>query len=211
MMEQVLKPRAVVSWSGGKDCFLALHRVRGQFDVIGLFTIMTEDGTRSRSHGIRPELLERQASLLDLPHFCERASWAEYDQAFSRGLASIKRHGVSHMIFGDIFPEANRTWAEKISSLHGVKAVEPIFGEPTDGLIHEFISTGANAIITTVRSPFLDQSFLGKRLTSDLVAEFLERGVDPCGERGEFHTLVTRFSHSGESLHVRAGALHHEN
>jgi uncharacterized protein (TIGR00290 family) len=206
----VAKPQAAVSWSGGKDCFLALHRVRELYDVIGLFTIMTEDGGRSRSHGLRPEILARQASILGIPHLSQNASWADYDQAFSMGLAGIKRQGASHMIFGDIFPEANRIWAEEISSKHGLEAVEPLYGEPTYNLAHEFISTGALAVITTVRSSCFDRSFLGRRITAELVEELLSKGIDPCGEKGEFHTLVARFSHTGTAIPIRAGFSHEE-
>jgi len=199
-----------VSWKGGKDCFLALHRVRERYDVIGLFTIMTEDGKRSLSHGLRPEILARQASILGIPLLSENASWADYDQEFSRVLAGIKRLGASHMIFGDIFPEANRIWAEEISSGHSLEAVEPLFGEPTYNLVHEFISTGALAVVTTVRSSCLDGSFLGKRITAELVEELLSKAVDPCGEKGEFHTLVARFTHTGASIPIRAGVSHAE-
>jgi diphthine-ammonia ligase len=206
-----VKPRAMVSWSGGKDCFLAWHRVKEQFDMVGLLTIMTEDGARSRSHGLRPELLRRQASLLDLPHLTENASWVDYESAFARLLSRARALGVSHVIFGDIYPEENRAWAESICSQQSMAAVEPLFGEPTQLLVDEFISTGALAMITTTRDAFLDPSVLGQMLTSELVTALIGKGADPCGERGEFHTFVTRFSHTGVSIPTKIGVIHSES
>lgn len=204
------KPRAMVSWSGGKDCFLAWQRVKDKFDVAGLFTMMTEDGSRSRSHGLRPEILQRQAGILGLPHLTENASWAKYESAFSRILARIRALGVSHIIFGDIYPEANRIWAENAASREGLLAVEPLFGEPTKQLAQEFISTGATAVITTIRLTCLDRSFLGQTFTTELVEKFVQQGVDPCGERGEFHTAITRFSNQGTTVPVLTGSTHIE-
>ena len=84
-----MKPRAMVSWSGGKDCYLAMLRVREEFEIVGLMTMMTEDGQRSRSHGLRPELLRYQADLIGVPHFTERATWKEYDSAFGKLLGRV--------------------------------------------------------------------------------------------------------------------------
>lgn len=205
-----LKPRAVVSWSGGKDCCLALHRVREQYDIIGLITMMIEDGHRSRSHGLRCNLLERQARLLGVQHFAESAAWAGYDMAFGRLLSRVRAFGVTHVIFGDIYPDANRIWAEKISAAHGMTAVEPLWAEPTAQLVDEFISTGSTALIITVRGPSLDDTYLGKPLTRELVHDLAGKGIDPCGERGEFHTFVSHYEGFTDSISVRTGAIHRE-
>ncbi|MGH9354948.1 MAG: adenosine nucleotide hydrolase, partial [Terriglobia bacterium] len=181
-----MKPRAVVSWSGGKDCCLAFHRVRGQFDIVGLITMMTEDGQRSRSHGLRPDLLQEQARLMGVPHFTQAAAWMDYDDAFSRLLSRVRVLGVTHVIFGDIYPDANRIWAENISADQGLTAVEPLWDEPTDRLVHEFISTQSAALITTVQDAYLDDTYLGRSLTRELVQALVQKGIDPCGERGEF-------------------------
>lgn len=203
-----MKPRAVVSWSGGKDCCLAFHRTRDQFNIVGLITMMTEDGRRSRSHGLRPELLQKQAQLLGIPHFTEDATWRDYEQAFSRLLSRVRALGVTHAIFGDIYPDANRAWAENVSAGQGLTAVEPLWAEPTDRLADEFLSTQSIALITTVRDAYLDDTYLGMPLTRELVQTFVQKGVDPCGERGEFHTFVTHCEGFGGSIRVRTGAIH---
>lgn len=205
-----MKPRAVVSWSGGKDCCLALHRVKDQFDIVGLITMMTEGGRRSRSHGLRPELLQKQAQHLGLPHFTQAAAWADYDDAFARLLLRMSALGVTHAIFGDIYPDANRVWAEKISAGQGLTAVEPLWAEPTDRLVDEFFSTQSIALITTVREPYLDDTYLGRPLTRELVRTFVQKGIDPCGERGEFHTFVTHYEGFQSSIPVKTGSIHRE-
>lgn len=203
-----MKPRAVVSWSGGKDCCLALHRVRKQFDIVALVTMMTEDGQRSRSHGLRPELLLRQSQLLGIPHFTEAATWAEYDDAFRSLLSRVSALGVTHAIFGDIYPDANRAWAEAISAAQGLTAVEPLWAEPTSHLVEEFLSMPSMALITTVRDAYLDDSYLGSPLTPELLQTLMQQGIDPCGERGEFHTYVTQYAGFAVPIPVKTGPIH---
>lgn len=203
-----MKPRAVVSWSGGKDCCLAFHRVREQFDIVGLITMMTEDGQRSRSHGLRPELLQEQARLLGVPHFTEAAAWTDYDNAFCRLLLRVSALGVTHAIFGDIYPDANRVWAESMCARQGLIAVEPLWGESTESLVGEFLSTQSIALITTVRDAYLGDAYLGRPLTPELVWTLREKGIDPCGERGEFHTVVIHYGGFGGSIPVKTGPIH---
>lgn len=185
------KPRAVMSWSGGKDCCLALHRSLSRFDIVGLITTMTEDGSRSRSHGLRASLLAKQAELLGLQHFSEHSSWDTYEQDFARLLVRAKALDVTHVIFGDMYPDAHKEWAESQCKRQGMVAVEPLWSEPSDRVGRQFLNIGASAVIVTVRDENLDISFLGRRYSNELIEEFLSMGIDPCGERGEFHTFVT--------------------
>jgi uncharacterized protein (TIGR00290 family) len=87
--------------------------------------------------------------------------------------------------------DENRGWAERMCAEHGLVAVEPIWGEPTEAMLREFISSGGEAMIVTARTPMLDHSWLGRLLSLDMLEELGRLGVDPCGERGEYHTLVT--------------------
>ena len=96
------KKKAAVSWSGGKDSYLALHRVADLFDVEGLLTMFTEDGTRSRSHGLRPEVVARQASLLNFQLVGGRGSWKTYEEEFKRVLRDLAGDGFSHDIRGHL-------------------------------------------------------------------------------------------------------------
>ena len=184
------KPKAAVSWSGGKDSYLALHRSAGTFDIRALFTMFTEDGRRSRSHGLRPTVLNRQAKLLGLPLVSGRGSWKTYEEEFKYVLRELARHEFSHVIFGDIFPDEHKLWAERVCSECGLEAVEPLWGEETSFLLEEFLLTGAQAQIVATRAALLDEKWLGRKLSEEMLPIFESRGVDPCGERGEYHTLV---------------------
>ena len=186
-----MKHQAAVSWSGGKDGCLALHRVKDQFEVRALVTMLTEDGTRTRSHGLRPAIIERHAASLGAEPIFGRASWSGYEEEFIRILCAAKEKGVSHAIFGDVFPDPHRQWVERVCGEAGVEAVLPLWGNSTRELAHEFIAAGGVARIVTVRESVMDSSWLGRTLDAETFAELEAMGVDPCGENGEFHTLVT--------------------
>jgi diphthine-ammonia ligase len=184
------RPKAAVSWSGGKDSYLALHRAADAFDVQALVTMFTEDGTRSRSHGLRPEVVARQASLLNLPLVTGRGSWESYEEEFKRVLRELATNGFSHAIFGDIFLDEHRAWVERVCTECGLEAFEPLWAEQTPGLLHEFLATGAEAKIVATKAALLAEKWLGRTLSEEMLSTFESLGVDACGERGEYHTLV---------------------
>jgi uncharacterized protein (TIGR00290 family) len=185
-----MHPRAAISWSGGKDSYLALHRSHQAFDVVCLITMFDEAGGRSRSHGLRPEILGAQAQRLGLPLFAGRGSWSTYEAAYRTALATARDLGITHVIFGDIMYDSNLEFPHRVSAVERLTPVEPLFGESTTDLYREFVDTGADARIVTVRDGVLDTSWLGRRLTHDLLPELEAAQVDPCGEHGEYHTVV---------------------
>ena len=197
------KPRAAISWSGGKDSCAALQRASESHDVVAMITMFDDDATRSRSHGLRPEILAAQADRLGLRQVIGRCSWQTYNTAFSRALEALAAKGVTHVIFGDILFEEHRRWAEGMCEPHGLTAVEPLFGSNTDELFDEWVSSEARAVIVTARADFLDERWLGRPLSRDMAPEFKRLGVDLCGERGEYHTLVTRSPMFSTPLGVR--------
>ena len=156
-----------------------------------MITMVSEDAARSRSHGLRPEILEAHADRLGLRRITGRCSWQTYDAAFEVALQEAKADGVTHVVFGDILFDVHRAWAEARCAANGLTAVEPLFGSSTLALFHDWIASGAEAIIVTARAEFLDASWLGRPLRLEMVEEFARLGVDPCGERGEYHTVVT--------------------
>ncbi len=149
-----------------------------------------ESAERSRSHGLRPELVTAQADRLGLRRVTGRCTWPTYDAAFSQALNEVKADGVTHVIFGDILFDEHRAWAETQCAAHGLVAVEPLFGSSTTALFNEWTGSGADAIIVTARAEFLDESWLGRSLRAEMLDQFASLGVDPCGERGEYHTAV---------------------
>lgn len=197
--------RAAVSWSGGKDSCLALMRVRADLDVQALVTMFDETGDRSRSHGLRPSVLAAQARRIGVPLVSGAASWADYESVFIDLLTRTRSLGCTHVVFGDIFEDAHRAWTERVSMAAGLTALQPLWGEPTAALAREFLDRGGRATITTLRQTALDESWLGTPLTSEALTAFEQIGIDPAGERGEYHTVVTDCPLFSAPLHLTAG------
>jgi uncharacterized protein (TIGR00290 family) len=168
-----------------------------------MVTMFDETAGRSRSHGLRPAIVEAQAERLGLRRFSGSARWDGYAAAFSDALAAVRASGITHVVFGDILFEEHRRWAEDACGAHGLIAVEPLWGSSTDELFDEWTSSGAEAIIVTARAQLLDASWLGKRLAREMGPALKALGIDLCGERGEYHTLVTNHPLFGSPLHIR--------
>ncbi len=184
------RPRAAVSWSGGKDSLAAVAATRRDLDLVCALTMFDERGVRSRSHGLRPELIAAQAARLGVRSVMAPCSWSTYNDAFTGALRALAEHGITHVVFGDLVFAEHREWAEARCAEAGVVAVEPLFGMSTSDLFDAFVASGAKALMVTVREPWLDESWLGRPLGADMKAIFAARGIDPCGERGEYHTAV---------------------
>jgi len=202
----MVKPRAAISWSGGKDCCTALLRAHRDYDVIAMITMFAEDGERSRSHGLRPGIIAAHAQRLGVRSLTGRCSWTSYTGEYARVLASAAALGVTHVIFGDIMGDAHRAWDERVCARHRLTPVLPIWGESTRTLVDEFIASGSTAVIVTVRAAHLDESWLGRSITAGAVRELEQLGVDPCGELGEYHTLVTGTPLFNAPLELAIGA-----
>lgn len=198
------RPKAAISWSGGKDSCAALMRVRHDLNVVAMLTMFDEDGTRSRLHGLRPEIVDAQAERLGLRAIAGRCTWTTYDEAFADALARLPAD-VTHVVFGDILFDEHRAWAEAMCRRRRLTPVEPLFGTSTESLFVEWVVTGGAATIVTTRAARLDQSWLGRRLSLDMLDDFARLGVDPCGERGEYHTVVTNCPLFREPLNLEFG------
>jgi diphthine-ammonia ligase len=199
-------PRAAISWSGGKDSCAALLRTHASFDIVAMVTMFDEPAQRSRSHGLRPEVLSAQAERLHLRQVIGRCTWQTYDTAFAGALRELKNDDVTHVIFGGIMFDEHRRWAERMCEAAGLTAVEPLFGLSTLALFEEWTASRADAVIVTARAEFLDQTWLGRPLRRDMLDAFTRLGVDPCGERGEYHTVVTNSPLFDRPVMLEAGA-----
>ena len=199
------RPRAAVSWSGGKDCCTALMRAAADLDVVAMLTMFGEDGERSRSHGLRPDVIAAHAGRLGVESLTMRCTWETYTDQFVSMLGGMEERGITHVVFGDIMGEPHRAWNQQVCAAHGLTAVMPLWGEPTRQLADEFIARGGEATLVTVRPPRLDESWLGTRLTADALDRLVALGVDPCGEFGEYHTVVTNCPLFSSPLDLMAG------
>jgi len=172
-----------------------------------MVTMFDEDAARSRSHGLRPDVIAAQAARLGVTQFVGRCTWPTYTGVFQRTLDEVAASGVTHVIFGDIMFDEHRRWAEDRCAASGLTAVEPLWGESTDALFDEWIASGADALIVTARAEYLDETWLGRRLSRDMADELTRLGVDRCGERGEYHSVVTNTPLFSHPLALRRGAV----
>jgi uncharacterized protein (TIGR00290 family) len=181
---------ALVSWSGGKDSCLAMWRaLQSGLQVRRLITAMDESGLASRSHGIPPELLRSQAAALGMEMRFYETTWKTYEEKFIATLSDARADGITHAVFGDIDLLAHREWEEKVCAQAGVQACLPLWDEPRDKLVAEFMSLGFKAVVVCVNGDYLSQDFCGREFDASFLAD-LPAGVDACGENGEFHTFV---------------------
>ncbi|MBO3699685.1 diphthine--ammonia ligase [Roseivirga sp. E12] len=187
--------KAVFNWSGGKDSALALYHIlnSSEFEVKQLLTSVNTHTNRISMHGVRLDMLERQAEAVGLPlnllELPKAPSMAEYDQLMRSKLEGVLESGIEYSVFGDIFLEDLKKYREERLSEVGLKAIFPLWKRNTKELIGEFLSLGFRTIVVAVDGSKLDKSFVGRELTDDFVAD-LPQGIDPCGENGEFHTFV---------------------
>ncbi len=205
------KGRAFISWSGGKDSALALHRARSRgFRVAALLNMLDQDGGRSRSHGLPPALVASQARSLGCELIQPRASWKDYEQEFKKACMILRRFGVTDGVFGDIAVEEHREWVERVCREHGLRPRLPLWGEGARDLLEEFLELGFRAVIVSVELSRLDESFLGRELDLRALEDVSRSGVDPSGESGEYHTVVLGgpgFSFSIEIARARRHVL----
>ncbi len=188
----------ILSWSGGKDSALSLRALRQDagVEVIGLLTSVTRDYDRVSVHGVRRSLLREQARRIGLAVFeialdsaCTNQA---YEDAFLAALPEIRRHreDVSAIAFGDLFLADVRKYRERLLTGSGFDPLFPIWGLDTAALARRFITDGFEARLVCVDTTQLDASFAGRLFDAALLSD-LPPEVDPCGERGEFHTFVS--------------------
>jgi uncharacterized protein (TIGR00290 family) len=189
------KPKALISWSSGKDSAFALHEVRrsGEFDVVGALTTVTETFGRVSIHGVRQEILHAQLEaaglpprIVPIPYPCPNAI---YEARMGEAVTQAVRDGVTHIIFGDLYLTDIRAYREAKLAGTGITPVFPLWERPTLALAHAMIASGFETYLATVDLKKLPAEFAGRKFNSELLADFPD-GIDPCGENGEFHTCV---------------------
>ena len=193
-----MRPRTLLSWSSGKDSAWALHVLREQRDVevVGLVTTINEAFDRVAMHAVRRSLLEQQAAATGLPLQIVHLPWPcsneLYEARIADAIARAVADGITHMAFGDLFLED--VWAYRVRQLTGT-AVTPLFPlwglpEDTPALARTMIASGLSGIVTCTDPKQIPEGFTGRTFDAQFLAD-LPTSVDPCGERGEFHTFCT--------------------
>jgi uncharacterized protein (TIGR00290 family) len=187
--------RVLLSWSSGKDSAWSLHvlRQRGEYEVAGLLTTFNEVADRVAMHAVRRELVERQASAAGLPLWAVPLPWPcsneRYELLMAETCAKAIAAGIEGIAFGDLFLEDVRAYRERQMRDTGLEPLFPLWGQPTGDLAKQMIASGMRAKLTCVDTQKLDASFAGREFDENLLAA-LPDGVDPCGEKGEFHSFV---------------------
>jgi uncharacterized protein (TIGR00290 family) len=206
------RARTLLSWSSGKDSAWALHLLRQQADVevVGLLTTVNEVADRVAMHAVRSELLRAQAEAVGLPVHVVRipspCSNEQYQAAMSVAIEQAKSAGITAMAFGDLFLEDVRRYRVEMLSGTGIRPLFPVWGIPTNELARAMVASGLRARLTCVDPKQIAPSFVGREFDAAFLDE-LPATVDPCGERGEFHT----FTYDGPMFHhpvpVQSGEL----
>ena len=191
-----MPPKAFVSWSSGKDSAFALCEARrlGLAEIVGVVTTVNERYDRVAMHGVRSELLDRQIAALNLPAIkvlipspCTNEI---YEARMADACAAIKASGVHHIVFGDLFLEDIRAYRERTLAVIGMTPIFPLWGRDTRRLASEMIYSGLVAHVVCLDPNRTPTRFAGRRFDPALLKDMPEH-VDPCGENGEFHTVVT--------------------
>lgn len=195
------------SWSGGKDSCLSLYRAiqAGAIPRL-LLTVLREDSLRSRSHGLMTEIISDQAEALGLKLMTCSATWDDYEAEFIKALKVIRgEQSIDYGVFGDIDIDANRQWVLDVCKVAEITAIHPIWQGDRKALLTEFIQAGFKAQIVSLKDGLLPREFLGRTIDNSLINEMENYNVDPCGENGEFHTVVTDGPMFKRPVHVEFG------
>jgi uncharacterized protein (TIGR00290 family) len=189
------RPKALLSWSSGKDSAWTLHTLRqqGQYDIVGLLTTVNERYDRVAMHAVRVELLRAQAAAAGVPLWevpiPDACSNAQYETAMRAVIERARAAGISAVAFGDLFLADIRAYRERQLAGTGLTPVFPLWLRPTRALAGEMLNAGLEAVLTCVDPAKLAAKFVG-RVFDEALLVALPEGIDPCGENGEFHTFV---------------------
>jgi len=188
--------KIVFNWSGGKDSALALYELlqrKNDYEIAALLTVLSEDYDRISMHGVRRQLLERQAAALSIKlekmYLPTSASNHVYEELLRDKLCRYKQQGVNVVAFGDIFLEELRNYRREKLAQVSMQAIFPLWKRDTKELAHTFIQEGFKTIVTCVDTEVMDRSFVSRIFDEKFLCD-LPAAVDPCGENGEFHTFT---------------------
>jgi len=207
-----MRKRVLLSWSSGKDSAWALHLLRSdpRVECVGLFTTVNSEFDRIAMHAVRRALLEEQAAMIGLPldiipipYPCPNEI---YEAAMETFVEEVKGRGVTHFAFGDLFLEDIRRYREEKLAGTGIDPLFPLWGLPTRSLAEEMVAGGLRAFITCIDPKQAPREWAG-RLFDGAFVDAIPAGIDPCGERVEFHTFVCDGPMLRRRIEVVSGAI----
>lgn len=205
-----MKRKTLMSWSSGKDSAWALYKLQQEpeIDVVGLFCTVNKEFNRVAMHAVRIELLQRQAmsiglplEIIEIPYPCSDDTYEEIMDIFVK---KENKANIEHFAFGDLFLEDVRNYREDKLRGTGITPIFPLWNIPTDKLSREMIDSGLRAVITCVDPKQIPKEFVGKEFDKSFL-DSLPETIDPCGEKGEFHSFVFDGPMFKESLEISLG------
>lgn len=193
----------VASWSGGKDsCYAMMRAMKEGFVPKVLLTMMNENGIVSRSHGLPFFILNQQAQRIGVPLEGIPATWTDYETKFITSLKTLKvKYALDAAVFGDIDLQSHKEWEEKVCLAAALRATLPLWQQDRISLVNEMLDAGIETMIVSCNTA-MGEKYLGQFLTQKLAKELEEIGIDPCGENGEFHTLVVNCPLFSEAIQL---------
>lgn len=184
-------PKFILSFSGGKDSTLALYHALQHGQAIGLIMMLSDEGEHSRSHGVPLAITKMQADSLNLPIISASSSWDDYEVNYIKLLEDAKQQGAELLVTGDIDVPEHASWHEGVVKKVDLELYMPLWNRPRREIVEEFVNLGFKAMIVAINlTKGMTTADLGKILTLEMIQELEDRDIDPCGEAGEFHTLV---------------------
>ena len=205
-----------MSWSSGKDSAWALHKLQQspEIDLVGLFCTVNKEFDRVAMHGVRVELLQKQAKsiglpleIIEIPYPCSNA---EYEKIMGQFVKRAKSDNIEYFAFGDLFLKDVRNYREEKLKGSGIKPIFPIWGIPTDKLSREMISNGLRTVITCINPKQTPEEFVGREFNESFL-DSLPKTIDPCGENGEFHSFVFDGPMFKEQIEIFMGDIVHRD
>lgn len=189
-MKMKARMKVFSSWSGGKESCLACYKALSDgFDVSYLLNFVSEDGKRSRAHGISSDLIALQAEAIGIPIIQVKSSWAGYEAKFKQAVEELKGRGVKGGVFGDIDLPEHKEWVDRVCSEANVASIEPLWGNDPREILTEFVNAGFKAIVIKVKADSFGKEWVGRELNEQFI-NGLPKEIHPCGEHGEYHTFV---------------------
>ncbi|TRZ52011.1 MAG: diphthine--ammonia ligase [Dehalococcoidia bacterium] len=185
--------KSFISWSGGKDASLSFYRAIKDEDVeaVCLLNMVSEDGKRSRTHGISSDLLKAQAEAMAIPIFQRKTSWDGYETEFIKMLSEFEQKEIQSGVFGDIDLDEHREWVERVCGKAEIEPIFPLWQCGREDLLLDFIRSGFKAVVVAVKTDMLSSDWLGRKIDESFIADLKKiSSVDLCGEAGEYHTFV---------------------
>jgi uncharacterized protein (TIGR00290 family) len=202
----------LASWSGGKDgCFACYEAMRQGYQVTYLVNFITQGHRRVSFHGTDTKLIQLQSQAIGIPLLQKETTWNRYEQEFKEAVRSLVPKGIKGVVFGDIYLQEHLDWVERVCGDIGIEAVLPLWGRNTKEIVADFIDSGFEAVIVSAKSDLIDQKWMGRYVDMDFISYLSERDIDPCGENGEYHTLVVNGPIFKSRIEIRQSSIIQRN